>query len=369
MHKKVQTFSRIQKHFVSILLSVFCMTAAAVFSSVCSHVFNRFSLSCILIFVLFIILASCRTADRLYGILCSAFAVLWLYLRYISPCSGLQSVSTDCLCDILCALIIMTVLSLLTFRLAGQASVAAAAKRQLAEAETEKMRANLLRAISHDLRGPLTGIIGNSLAYLEQQDSLTDDEKEALVRSTYEASVWLVNMVENLLTVTHIRENDLKISTREESVEEVVAEALQMTEKRHRDCIIHVSVPEEFIMIPMDAMLIEQVTVNLLENALLHSGTGTAVDFIVEDHPGCVSFTIRDYGNGIPKNMLEHLFDGTDYTTSASDAKKGMGIGLVICRTIITAHHGTITGRNHPDGAEFVFTLPKRKEDHHETQN
>lgn len=362
MHKKVQSFSELQKHLFSILLCIFYMTAAAGISSACSHIFSRFSLNCTLVFVLFIMLASCRAADWPYGILCSIFAVLWLDTR-------LQYISADCLTDILIALTILSFLSLHTFRLARQAALAAASKKQLAEAETEKMRANLLRAISHDLRSPLTGIIGNSLTYLEHQDSLTNDEKETLVRNIYDASSWLVNMVENLLTVTHIRNHNLTISTREESVEEVVAEALQRIEKRHSDCIIHVSVPDDFIMIPMDAFLIEQVTVNLLENALLHSGTDVPIDFIVENYPDYVSFTVRDYGDGIPKHKLEHLFEDTDYTAPPKDAQKGMGIGLVICKTIITAHHGTITGHNHPDGAEFIFTLPKRKEEQHESQN
>lgn len=362
MRKKIQTFSELQKHFISILLCIFCMTAAAGISSACSHIFSPFSLNCTLVFVLFITLASCSAADWLYGILCCVFAILWLNTR-------LQCILANCPADILCALAILSFLSLLVFRLAKQAALAVTSKKQLAEAETEKMRANLLRAISHDLRGPLTGIIGNSLTYLEHQDSLTDDEKETLVRNIYDASSWLVNMVENLLTVTHIGNHNLTISTREESVEEVVAEALQRTEKRHPDCIIQVSVPADFVMIPMDAVLIEQVTVNLLENALLHSGADAPIDFIVENHSDCISFTVHDYGKGIPKHKLEHLFEDTDYNAPQADAQKGMGIGLVICKTIITAHHGTIKGHNHPDGAEFIFTLPKEKEEQHESQN
>ncbi|MCM1192180.1 MAG: ATP-binding protein [Butyrivibrio sp.] len=362
MRKKVQTFSELQKHLFSILVCVFCMAAAAGISSACSYLFSRLSLNCTLVFVLFVILASCGSAARLYGVLCSVFAVFWLNLR-------LPPVPADRPTELLCAVGILTFLSLLTFRLAGQADWAVMAGKQLEEAKTEKMRANLLRAISHDLRSPLTGIIGNSLTYLEHQDSLTDAEKETLVRSIYEASSRLVNMVENLLTVTHIRNHNLTITTREESVEEVVAEALQRAEKQHPACSIRVSVPESFLMIPMDAALIEQVTVNLLENALLHSGADAPIDFIVEDRPDCVSFTVRDYGNGIPGNKLKHLFEDTDYAPPPAGARKGMGIGLVICKTIITAHHGTITGHNHSEGAEFIFTLPKRKENPHEFQN
>lgn len=359
MRKKIQTFSELQKHLFSILLCTFYMTAAAGISSACSHIFSRLSHNCTLVFVLFIMLASCRAADWLYGILCSIFAVLWLNTR-------LQYILADCPADILLTLAILSFLSLRTFRLARQTVTS---KKQLAEMETEKMRANLLRAISHDLRSPLTGIIGNSLTYLEHQDSLTNKEKETLVGNIYDAASWLVNMVENLLTVTHIRNHNLTISTRDESVEEVVAEALQRIEKRHPDCIIHVSVPEDFIMIPMDAFLIEQVTVNLLENALLHSDTDAPIDFIVENYSDSVSFTVRDYGNGIPKHKLEHLFEASDYTAPPTDTQTGMGIGLVICKTIITAHHGTITGHNHSDGAEFIFTLPKRKETQHGSQN
>lgn len=362
MRKKVQSFSELQKHLFSILICVLCMAAAAGISSACSHIFSRLSPNCTLVFVLFVILASCSSSDRLYGIICSIFAVLWLNIRLrYAPCC--------CPADMLCTSAILIFLSLLTFRLAGQATLTVTAKKQLAEAETEKMRANLLRAISHDLRSPLTGIIGNSLTYLEHRDSLTEAEKENLVRNIYDAASWLVNMVENLLTVTQISNHNLTINTREESVEEVVAEALQRAEKRHPDCIIHASVPENFLMIPMDAVLIEQVTVNLLENALLHSGTTEPIDFIVEDHPECVSFTVRDYGNGLPKYKLEHLFEDTDYADSPAGVRTGMNIGLVICKTIITAHHGTITGRNHSGGAEFIFTLPKRKEEQNEFQN
>lgn len=260
---------------------------------------------------------------------------------------------------------VLAFLCLLIFRLARRI---ASLKAQLAEAETEKMRANLLRAISHDLRSPLTGIIGSSLTYLEHRESLTEREKDSLVRGIYDASSWMVNMTENLLAVTHIENHSPTIHTREESVEEVVAEALQKIEGRHPECSILVSVPENPVMIPMDAVLIEQVIVNLLENALLHSGTGVPIDFIVREHPRHVSFTVRDYGNGIPRQKLAHLFENGK-CASPEIVRTGRGIGLIICKTILDAHRGAITGRNHPKGAEFTFTLPKRKEMQHESQN
>ena len=99
---------------------------------------------------------------------------------------------------------------------------------------------------------------------------------------------------------------------------------------------------------------------NLLENAIVHSGSILPIDFIVEDHPEHVSFIVRDYGKGLSEEKLQNLFETGTYNNSrSSDSRKGMGIGLSICKTIITAHHGTLSGRNHADGAEFCFTLPK----------
>lgn len=119
-------------------------------------------------------------------------------------------------------------------------------------------------------------------------------------------------------------------------------------------------IPEEFILLPMDAILIAQVTINLLENAVIHAKSTKPIQLLVTDHPTTVSVTVRDYGVGLPDEMLDNLFDNTTYTPSgSSDAHRGMGIGLSICKTIITAHRGTLTGRNHAEGAEFIFTLPK----------
>ncbi len=365
MRTKVLT-SKIQNHLSSILFSVFCMIAAAGITSACSRIFKHFSRSCLLIFVLFIILASCHAADRLYGILCSVFTMLWLKPGCADPCADFPYACADHLADILCAIIITVFISLFTFSLSKRAALVSVAEEQLAEAERESMRANLLRTICHDLRTPLTGIIGSSLTYLEHYGTMTEKEKKDLVRGIYESSTWLIHMAENLLTITRIKEIDLSINTREESVEEVVAEALQRTEMRHKGCEIRVSVPEEFIMIPMDATLIEQVIINLLENALLHSGTDRPIELLVTDHSGFVSFTVRDYGHGIPEHMLNHLFRVTRLNESPGGTKKGSGIGLVLCKTIITAHHGTIVGQNHTNGAEFTFTLPKAKEAEHE---
>lgn len=363
MLKEIPTLPKYKQHLYSLFISVAGMAAAVGISSAYYYLAAENSANIALVFILFLILISCYTVGYLYGIICSLFTILWFNYMFTYPFFKLNFTLSGYPVTFLCMTAITVLISTLTSHLTMQSNLAAERERQLAEAEMEKMRANLLRAISHDLRTPLTGIIGNSLTYLENQEHLTEDEKTDVVKNIYEDSSWLINMVENLLTITRIDGNNLAITTNEESLEEVVSEALQKTEKRHPGCVIHAKIPDDFIMLPMDAVLIEQVTINLLENALLHSGSTEPIDFIVESRPEEVAFTVRDYGHGIPKHMLNNLFSGTSCNTSEADGQKGMGIGLVICKTIIDAHRGTITGRNHERGAEFTFTLPKKKEE------
>ncbi|MCM1185017.1 MAG: ATP-binding protein [Lachnoclostridium sp.] len=228
-------------------------------------------------------------------------------------------------------------------------------RKLLSESEIEKMRANLLRSISHDLRTPLAVIIGNSSLYLDSTNQLSETEKAELLTNIHEEADWLLNVVENLLVITRIQKDSFSIATRPEALEEVIAEALQKFKKHYPDVAVKVQIPESYISLPMDAILIEQVMINLLSNASLHSGSPTPIEVTVRDMPHAVSVSIKDYGNGIPQEKLDSLFDGTSYPVSG----KGTGVGLSICQTIIAAHHGTILGRNHKTGAEFVFTLPK----------
>lgn len=356
LSKKLNLLPSCQKHILSLIIFILGIVIPISLSRILSKVSCHNSVDTVLLFILFLIMVSCCTIGYLYGVMYCIVAVFY-FLK--------MNILSACLPITLTLMLAITVfVSTLASHLMLQASLIAERERQLSEAEMEKMRANLLRAISHDLRTPLTGIIGNSVAFLENQTHLSEEEKTAIVTNIYEDSSWLINMVENLLSVTRIRDQDFCICTSEESIEEVVAEALQKMEKRHPECMIHARIPDEFIMLPMDAFLIEQVAINLLENALYHAGNDDPIDFIVEDTGKEVSFTVRDYGVGISEEKLNSLFDGKDYTNPhSSDTHRGMGIGLAICKTIITAHHGTLSGKNHAHGAEFTFTLPKTKEE------
>ncbi|MFV0343689.1 MAG: ATP-binding protein [Anaerocolumna sp.] len=231
------------------------------------------------------------------------------------------------------------------------------------EREKEKTRANLLRAVSHDLRTPLTGMIGASDSLLNHHEKLNDSEKRQLLQFIYEDSNWLLHMVENLLSVTRIRESGTAVKKTPEPLEEVITEAVWRLRKRVAGTKITIDIPPELIIVPMDATLIEQVLLNLLENAVKYAGIENPINLKVTTDSTYVSFTVSDTGPGLPVERLQGIFDNISFKPNDSiDTSKGFGIGLSICKTIVNAHGGTITAKNNVDkGAQFQFTLPLEK--------
>lgn len=295
----------------------------------------------------------------IYGLVASLFAVICVNYLFTYPFFHLDFTMTGYPITFIVMFTISGITSAITTNMKVQARLLNEREKMLMEAEKEKMRANLLRAISHDLRTPLTSIIGSSTVYLENQH-LTETDKQAMVSHILEDSNWLLNMVENLLSVTRINNETAKVAKSSEPVEEVLAEAITRLKKRIPNARVTVQVPDDFLMIPMDAVLIEQVLINLMENAIVHSQSKDSVECFVDATKTDVTFHVRDHGIGIPPEKLATIFDGSSSTTStAADGRKGMGIGLSICKTIISAHGGTIHAVNHEHGAEFYFTLPK----------
>ena len=237
-------------------------------------------------------------------------------------------------------------------------------QRIFIQAEKEKMRSNLLRAISHDLRTPLTGISGASSAILENGSALDSQVVKNLIENIYEDSQWLIRMVENLLSVTRItNEGKTVIQKSDELVEEIVGEAVGTIKKRFPAQKLQVTVPETVIMVPMDGMLIEQVIINLVENAILHAGVEDKIDITVTEGEKDIIFEVSDYGKGLDEEELPYLLEG-DFVPKKekADASRGMGIGLSLCKTIVTAHGGVIQAKNKPNGgASFCFTIPRKE--------
>lgn len=233
-------------------------------------------------------------------------------------------------------------------------------RRIVIESEKEKMRSNLLRAISHDLRTPLTCISGASSAILESGESLDKETHDNLIANIKEDSQWLIRMVENILSVTRINEGTMNVVKAPEAAEEIIAEAVSRIRKRFQNRIITAKVPDELLMVPMDGTLIEQVLINLIENAIKNSPDNCVVEVKVKKHKHEALFEVIDHGEGISEQDFPYLFDSyIPNRTRSSDSSRGLGIGLSICMSIIKAHHGKMEATNKKDGgAVFWFSLP-----------
>lgn len=351
-----------KRYLRDLLLTLIILVLATAISFWFFHVVPENSANVALIYIIAIVFTARYTSGYLYGIVAALVSVIGINYLFTYPFFQVNFTLTGYPVTFLFTLIISLMVSAMTTQIKAQADALVEREKLLMDAEKEKMRANLLRSVSHDLRTPLTGIIGNSSTYIDNCSSLSEAEKLELVSHIRDDSNWLLNMVENLLSVTRINQSSMKIATSLESVEEVVAEAVIRFHKRLPDAAVTVQVPDEFLMIPMDAMLIEQVIINLLENAVVHSGSKLPVELTVTCTDTLTYFSVKDYGVGIAPDKLDTIFDGSCYNPEgSSDGHRGMGIGLSICKTIITAHNGTITAANHESGCEFIFTLPREK--------
>lgn len=255
--------------------------------------------------------------------------------------------------------LVMMTISILTATVTSRAKQTEQVRR---EADREKMYADLLRAVSHDIRTPLTGIVGATNVLLEQDGGLTQEQRQQLLRSTNEDAQWLIRIVENLLSITRISSEEAKVKKEPEPEEEVIESAVAKTHKHYPEVDIRVHLPDKLMMVPMDPLLMEQVLVNLMENAVIHGETHN-IDVTLSSAGNCAVFTVADDGRGIPLHLLPRLFDGSARSDRSSDGKRSMGIGLSVCRTIVLAHGGVIRGDNRQEGgAVFTVTLPMKGE-------
>ena len=226
------------------------------------------------------------------------------------------------------------------------------------EAENEKIRGNLLRAVSHDLRTPLTSIIGSTGAMLDNDEKISREERTVLLTDIHEEADWLLRVVENILSVTRIG-GAAQIRKEAEMAEEVVSEAVQKFRRHFPSAAVRVSVPDAMLFVPMDAMLIEQVLNNLMENAVKHAEGMTRIEVTVTKEDSFACFYVTDDGKGIPQALLPVIFDGTIRTDESNSAGRNMGIGLSVCKAIVVAHKGEISAKNlKKGGAQFRFALP-----------
>ena len=227
-------------------------------------------------------------------------------------------------------------------------------------AKNEQLRSSLLRSISHDLRTPLTSISGNASNLIDHDESLDEATKQQLYMDIYDDSMWLINLVENLLSVTRLEENRLNLKLSSELIYDVVEEALQHVNRRKSEYILRTVYEDELLLAKMEVRLIMQVIINIVDNAMKYTPSGSEIVIRVCRENHFAKISIADNGSGMSDEMKEKIFD-MFYVGSkkVADSHRSLGLGLSLCKTIVKAHGGEIYVRdNCPHGSVFTFTLP-----------
>lgn len=235
-------------------------------------------------------------------------------------------------------------------------------------AKNEQLRANLLRAISHDLRTPLTSISGNASNLLSNGNSFDEATKKQLYTDIYDDSMWLINLVENLLSVTRIEEGRLNLHITEDLVDDVISEALHHVNRKSIEHHISVQNKEDYLLAKMDAKLMVQVIINIVDNAIKYTPKGSNILIKTWKQGDKAMISIADNGDGIPDDMKERVFDMFySGANKIADSRRSLGLGLSLCKSIVNAHGGKIAvSDNTPHGTVFTITLPAGEVEIHE---
>ena len=234
-------------------------------------------------------------------------------------------------------------------------------------AQNEQLRANMLRSISHDLRTPLTSISGNASTLISGGTALDEADRQQIYTDIYSESMWLIEMVENLLYATRIEDGRMQLNISFEILDDIVQEAVKHTERTHPKRNIVVDMCDEIIPVRVDANLIVQVIVNLIDNAVKYSDDDTDVVICVTRENEIAVISVYDHGTGIADEEKEKVFDMFYTGSRSSDSRRSLGLGLALCRSIISSHGGNVSiSDNTPSGTVVSFTLPVTEVDPNE---
>jgi two-component system sensor histidine kinase KdpD len=312
------------------------------------------------LFVFSVFIISLLTDGFIYGLIATPIGVIAINYAFTSPYFHMDFSVKESIFSAIVMLIISFLTSALTTKLKAWQALKA-------ETEAERLRANLLRAVSHDLRTPLTTIYGASSSIVESYDKLSDAQRLRMASSIKEDAQWLIRMVENLLSVTRIDSGSVHLIKSPTVLEELIDSVILKFKKRYPTRSIDADIPDTLLLIPMDPMLIEQVIFNILENAEQHAKGFTKLSLRVFTSDGNAVFEIADNGCGIAKERLDGLFLGYagKLADSSDSGKRNLGIGLSVCATIVKAHGGSISAENAKSGgAIFRFSLPLEEVSH-----
>ena len=366
--KKLKIDKKKVKDWFFALLIQLIITAAGVamkfFFNASDHLISQ-------VYIFGVLVISLMTDGYLVGISSALLDVFIINFFFTDPFMTLN-LNVDTLPSLIVAFAVAVASTVLTTKVHKS-------EKYKMEAEKEKMRANLLRAVSHDIRTPLTAIYGSTSTVIDSFDTLTKTQIIQLLKDVRDDSEWLVRMVENLLSVTRVTDGDVSLNKTSIPVEELVGmvvskftkrnEALLEGDEFHKPVAFKVEMPDHYIFVEGDAMLLGQVLNNLLDNAVYHAEGMSKLGLTVVDNKEDVIFNVWDDGCGIAPERLDTLFTGTykAQDKKADNGRSNMGIGLSVCDSIIKAHGGSIVAKNRPEGgASFSFALKKEEEEEDE---
>ena len=346
-----------------LLITVLILTAATGIGNV--FWYFSFTKNIISVYILGTLLTSLFTKSYFYGFLSSFSSVLLFNFCFTEPRLTLHAYERG----YPVTFAIMLIVSIITVTLAIQNIRNAEEKERAAvRAKNEQLRADLLRTISHDLRTPLTSISGNASNLISNYEKMDDPTRKQTFLDIYDDSMWLINLVENLLSVSRLEGGQMNLHLSTELIGEVVAEALRHINRRSAEHHLHIQSGDEYLLAQMDAHLIVQVIINIVDNAIKYTPPGSDIEISWERQGRFAALSVADNGPGIPDSAKPRVFD-MFYSASnrIADSRRSMGLGLALCKSIITAHGGEITVADHaPHGTVFTFTIPIEEVELHE---
>ena len=342
------------------LLTLLALIGAMLLSALCQRADPEGDSYAPMLFLFAVALVSRLTRGYFYGVAAAVLSVFAINFAFTVPLMSFNFSLAGYPLTFLVLLATALLISAMTTQLKRQ-------EERNYRARLEEMRANLLRAVSHDLRTPLTSISAAASLLSDETKDIAPERRRAMLAEISDDAQWLIRMVENLLSITRVGEA-ADVRKTPEAAEEVVSEAVRKYRARFARPVASISLPEELVMAPMDPILIRQVLSNLLENAAFHAEGAENVRVTLRVEGDEAVFEVSDDGAGIPEAKLKTLFDpsAAQPSDSAAHSRNNMGIGLSVCRTIVMAHGGTLSARNlKGGGACFRFTLPMKEEETH----
>ena len=338
------------------ILSLLIIGVAVAISMGLAQINNDNNPFAMAIFILAVALIARMTSGYFWGIAASVAGTFCVNYFFTYPFWSFDITYPGYPLTIAVMLIVSILISTLTTQIKLQEKIRY-------EMDREKMHANLLRAIAHDIRTPLASILGASSALQEQ--TLSADAQSSLIDGIQRDAKWLVRITENLLSVTRFSGTEVSLKTEDEVLEEIIGSAILKYHQTSGSLPVKVDTLDSIVIVPADGMLLEQVLINLFDNVSAHAEGATQIWLHVIHEGNRITLSVEDDGLGIPVTLLPHIMDGTMQQSKRirPDDRRNMGIGLSVCNSIIRAHGGELTaGESRHGGAAFTFTLPCKEE-------